>query len=250
MQLPSLNKPQRAALLIAAAVVAVIQLMYFDDNGIDGMGWIVSIIVIAAFCVLALRSDPKPGFRVAWTDQDASKAADPRAVERNLAAISRAADNIGARVRRKLPDADTNKGRLSVVTASVTRSALLMYGLGLLAVCKLRHDGDFLNGEEYRDTKRAIMKAAASADNVILKDAAPQKLVTPDSYASDLREVEQGIVSFFRALAAHNTDSPAALLNAWLDRRSSIPTMLSPTMESIAREEMRLMYTSLFDQAP
>ena len=251
MQLPVLNKFQRGTLFAAAAIVAIVQLIYFDENGVEGMGWILSVILITAVCLLGFRSAPQaPGFRVSWTGEGSTVSTVNGAVERNVAAITRAADNISARVRNKFPEVESNKGPWSAVTASMMRSSLLMYGLGLLSICKLRHDGNFLQSPEYRDTKHAVAKAAASSDNVILQDAAPESLATPAAYAGELREVEAGVHAFFRALAAHQTATPTAQLNKWLDDRSAIATILTPSMEAIARDEMRLIHRSLFGKEP
>jgi hypothetical protein len=251
--MPAWNRPQRAIFLLAAAIVAVLQLAYFDDNGVAGYGWIVSILVVTGFCVLAFSSAGQvPDFRLAWNDQR-SKArvpSVPASVEQNLELIAGTVEHLNEEIRGRTLEVQTNRGPMSAVTASMIRSSLLMYGLGLLAVCKLRQDGDFLRSDEYRLTKAAIAKAAAEADNVILEEAAPDTLLSPDAYKDDLREVEEGIRAFFRALAACQLTAPADRLHRWLAARSGLSAVLGASMESLAKEETRRMYTALNGRDP
>lgn len=252
MRLPSVNRIQRGILLLAAAVIALVQLSYFNDNGIEGYGWVLSVLVITLFCLLAFNSPSQaPQFRVAWYDsRDANTPANlSQAVARNLSAVLRAADSLSALVTARMSDIQTNRGPFSTVTGSLIRSSLLMYSLGLLAICKLRHNGDFLQSDEYLRTKAAVANAASEADNLILKDA-PGRSVVPESYDADFREIEAGVRAFFRALASHDVRAPTKHLNEWLNERARVQGVVSTSMDKVAKEEMRKMYSYLFGSDP
>lgn len=252
MNIPRLNRGQRIALIAAAIVIGIIQLMWFEENGIRGYGWVFSVIAIAVLVFLVLATEKADSSALPHSPTKQATASSNEGLKSYVAANIKAINALAEEVSNDLfggaSDVQTNRGALSDVMSSLGRSTLLLYSFALLVIGKIRHNPAYLSTDEHKKTKELTILQCLASDSRVLGEAA---IKAPDakllnSFVAESALLEEGVLDFVRQIAKGNTSTPAEKINSWFKGRTGVASVSGKSLEEFTKSKLRSAYDMIY----
>lgn len=251
-----LNKYQRAALLVAAAIIVLVQFAQFSDDGVEGSGWVFSFLAAGALVVAALAarrpfaagtSRPETAAMPSKTELEKTHAALRENSEILTVEVEERASNLANALREQ-----TDKAKTAVVSVMPAMGAFsdaldlhvhercIWLMLGLVGMRRSKGNQLYITGLEFRTLQerigKTLMRMAVAAQTSMPLGAEVNTDALPKALLNELLEVRKTITKYCLALESKQPEPEAALLE-WFRSKTSLDIRQHSLVRAALRQE-------------
>jgi hypothetical protein len=236
-----LNKYQRAALLLAAAIIVFVQFAQFSDNGVKGSGWVFSFLTAGVLVVVALAARRPVGVSTSRPETVAMpgkiELETTHAVLRENAEIltvevEERASNLANALREQTDKAKTavvsvmpEMGAFADALESTVHERCISLMLGLVGMRRSKGNQLYITSLEFKTLQeqigKTLIRVAVAAQTSIPLGPEVNTGALAKVLLNELLEVRKTITKYCLALESKQLEPEAALLE-WFKSKTSL----------------------------